>query len=64
MIDVVGSGFTVTVAGEEVAEQPPACVTVTENVPGAATLMDWVVSPLGDQSHDTPAFAVSVTLPP
>ncbi len=41
----VGAGFTPTLTGADVAEQPFASVTVTVNVPLALTVIDGVVAP-------------------
>jgi hypothetical protein len=60
---LVGVAFTVTVVPEEVAEQPPACVTVTLYVPPDVTLIEEVVAPV-DQRYEAPAFAFNVTAPP
>src|SRR6185436_18527608 len=63
VIVALGSAFTVTVVGAEVALQPLASVTVTLYEPLALTLMDCVVAPF-DQRYELALEAVSVTLPP
>ena len=61
---VTGAGVvTVTFVGAEVALQPAPSVTVTLYAPALLTVMLCVVAPV-DQSHDAPALAVRVTLPP
>ncbi|HVR40068.1 MAG TPA: hypothetical protein VMU84_13305, partial [Thermoanaerobaculia bacterium] len=51
-----------TVVGADVALHVPF-ETSTVKVPDALTVIACVVAPF-DQSHDAPALAVSVTLPP
>lgn len=58
-----GSGFTVTATGAEVAEHPLPSVTWTVRVSLVVTTTDCDVEP-SDQSHELPALAVRVTLPP
>ena len=45
VIEAVGAGLTATFVGVEVAEQPLASVTVTENEPLLVTVIDGVVAP-------------------
>jgi hypothetical protein len=63
VIVAVGSGLTVTAVAVEVALQPLAPVTCTVKLPFALTIIDWVVALLL-HSHEEPAEAVKVTLPP
>ena len=60
----VGVATTVTVVGGDVALQLFAAVTVTLKVPEVETVIDCVVCPPGDHSHEAPALADNVTLPP
>ena len=46
MVGVAGAAFAATTNAVEVAEQPPALVTVTEYEPAAETAMDCVVAPV------------------
>lgn len=43
---VFGTGFSVTVTGDEVADGHPATVEVTVNVPAAFTVIEGVVAPV------------------
>ena len=52
----------VTSTGCDAAYVQPLFVVVTLYVPGSVTVIERVVAPF-DQSHDVPAFAVSVVLP-
>jgi hypothetical protein len=61
--EVVGALVTVTTVGVDVVEQPLALVTVTVYDPEELTVIAWVVAPVL-HSHEDPAEAVSVTLPP
>ena len=59
MIGVAGAGFTVTLNGMVVAEQPLALVTVSVYPPAAETLIDCVVAPV-DQRFPVAEDDVSV----
>ena len=63
IVGVAAAGLATTFTGAEVTEQPVAFVTLTVTDCVVLTTMDCVVSAV-DQSHDEPALAVNVTLPP
>jgi hypothetical protein len=63
MVGVGGRGLTVTTNAAEVAEQPLASVTLTENEPAAVTLIDCVVAPV-DQRLPVAEDDVSVIVAP
>ena len=63
IVGVTGAALAVTANGAEVAEQPPASVTVTVNVPAADTVIDCVVAPV-DQRLPVVEDDVSVIVLP
>jgi hypothetical protein len=63
MVGVAGRGLTVTAKAAEVAEQPLASVTLTENEPAAVTVIDCVVAPV-DQRLPVAEEDVSVIVAP
>jgi hypothetical protein len=63
MVGVAGAGLAVTANAAEVAEQPPALLTVTVYEPAAETTIDCVVSPV-DQRLPATDDEVSVMLLP
>ena len=63
MVGVAVAGFAVTANAVDVAEQPPALVTVTVYEPAAETTIDWVVAPV-DQRLPVATDDVSVIVLP
>ena len=63
IVGVAAAGLAVTANAADVAEQPPASVTVTVNEPAAETVIDCVVAPV-DQRLPVADEEVSVVLPP
>src|SRR5476649_587342 len=63
MVGVGGRGLTVTTNAAEVAEQPLASVTLTENEPATVTAIDCVVAPV-DQRLPVAEDDVSVIVAP
>jgi hypothetical protein len=63
LTDVIGLSIDTTTEFET-AVHPLASVRVTKYVPGAFTLIAWVVSPLGDQTLPDEALEVSVRVDP
>ena len=63
VMSATGNWLTVTAVEAETSVQPPACVTVTEKLPVALTVIDCVVAPLLHK-YEEPVLAVNTTEPP
>jgi len=63
IVGVAAAGLAVMTNAADVAEQPPASVTVTLKEPAADTVIDCVVAPV-DQRLPVADDEVSVTVPP
>jgi len=62
LILTAGAGSTVIAAGADVAEHPPASVTVTVKLPEVFTVIDCDVAPFDHRYDEKPPGALSVTL--